>query len=94
MLRSVSPELSRHVEEVHRVSGIDLRTGIAIGGFETQGDRLTAEAVGVSCDNGVVVDGHMRTSDPQAFRWSGPCRLKASACPPRFHAGQSVRADL
>lgn len=90
MLRSVSPELSEHVLSVHRGSGIDLRTGIAVGGFEVQGDRLLsleaggqrqavdhlllgigavpeqalASAAGLTCDNGIVVDEHMRTDDP------------------------------
>jgi len=90
MQRSVSPELSAHVLEVHRASGIDLRTGISIGGFEVRGDRLVsvqagderlavdalllgigavpeqalAEAAGLPCDNGIVVDEQMRTADP------------------------------
>ena len=93
MLRSVSPELSAHVESVHRASGIDVRTGIAVGGFEVQGDRLVAldaggerlaidalllgigavpehalaSACGIACDNGIVVDEHMQTSDPRVL---------------------------
>ena len=93
MQRSVSPELSANVERVHRDSGIDVRTGIAVGGFEVQGDRLVAleaggerlpidtlllgigavpehtlaSACGIDCDNGIVVDEHMRTSDPQVL---------------------------
>lgn len=90
MQRSVSPELSAHVADVHRASGIDLRTGIAVGGFEVQGGRLVslqagderlavdtlllavgavpeqalASGAGLACDNGIVVDENMRTSDP------------------------------
>jgi 3-phenylpropionate/trans-cinnamate dioxygenase ferredoxin reductase component len=93
MMRSVSPEISAHVEAVHRASGMDLRTGIPVGGFEIEGDRLTAleaggerlavdtlllgigavpehtlaSAAGLACDNGVVVDEHMRTSDPSVL---------------------------
>jgi 3-phenylpropionate/trans-cinnamate dioxygenase ferredoxin reductase subunit len=93
MLRSVSPELSAHVERVHRDGGIDVRTGIAVGGFEVLGDRLVAlqaggerlpvdtlllgigavpehtlaSACGMACDNGIVVDAQMRTSDPQVL---------------------------
>ncbi len=93
MLRSVSPELSAHVLEVHRASGIELRMGVAVGGFELQGDRLVAleaggerlavdqlllgvgavpeqtlaSAAGLACDNGIVVDAQMRTSDPQVL---------------------------
>ena len=76
--------------DVHRASGIDVRTGVAVGGFEVEGDRLVAlqaggerlavdtlllgigavpeqalaEAAGLPCDNGIVVDGHLRTADP------------------------------
>jgi 3-phenylpropionate/trans-cinnamate dioxygenase ferredoxin reductase subunit len=90
MQRSVSPELSAHVLDVHRAGGIDVRTGIAVGGFEVQGERLLAlqaggerlavdalllgigavpeqtlaSAAGLVCDNGIVVDEQMRTSDP------------------------------
>jgi 3-phenylpropionate/trans-cinnamate dioxygenase ferredoxin reductase subunit len=90
LLRSVSPELAEHVLQVHRASGIDVRLGVAVGGFEAEGDRLRAVAVdgvrheidtlllgigavpehtlatqaGLDCDNGIVVDAHMRSSDP------------------------------
>ena len=93
MLRSVSPELSAHVLAVHRASGIEVRTGVAVGGFDVQGDRLVAleagcervpvdtlllgvgavpehtlaSAAGLDCDNGIVVDEHLRTSDPQVL---------------------------
>ncbi len=40
MLRSVSAELSAHVLDTHRASGIDVRVGIAVGGFDVDGDRL------------------------------------------------------
>ena len=90
LLRSVSPELAEHALQTHRASGIDLRLGVAVGGFEVDGDRLAAievdalrqpvdllvlgigavpehglaSAAGLECENGVVVDEHMRTSDP------------------------------
>lgn len=90
MQRSVSPELSAHVLDVHRASGIDVRTGVAVGGFEVEGGRLVAlqaggerlpvdtlllgigavpeqalaEAAGLPCDNGIVVDEQWRTADP------------------------------
>lgn len=88
--RSVSPELAEHVLQVHRDSGMHLRLGVGVGGFEISGDRLQALAVdgvrqqvdllllgigavpehtlatqaGLVCDNGIVVDEQMRTSDP------------------------------
>jgi 3-phenylpropionate/trans-cinnamate dioxygenase ferredoxin reductase component len=90
LMRSVSPELSAHVLQVHRASGIELRLGVAAGHFEVEGDRLAALAVdgqrepvelmvlgigalpehtlaseaGLDCENGIVVDDCMRTSDP------------------------------
>ena len=91
LMRSVSPELAEHVLQTHRASGIELRLGVAAGGFEVEGNRLAAMAVdgqrieidllvsgigaspedglaraaGLQCDNGVVVDACLRTSDPQ-----------------------------
>ena len=90
LMRSVSIELAEHVLHTHRDSGIDVRLGVAVGGFEIEADRLLwltvggqrmaveltvlgigavpehslASDCGLVCDNGIVVDAHMRTSDP------------------------------
>jgi 3-phenylpropionate/trans-cinnamate dioxygenase ferredoxin reductase component len=90
LARSVSPEIAEHVLQTHRASGIDVRLGVAVGGFEVEGRRLAALHVegqrepvellvlgigavpehtlasdaGLACENGVVVDECMRTSDP------------------------------
>lgn len=40
--RAVSPELSAHVLQTHRDAGIDVRLGVAVGGFEVEGNRLVA----------------------------------------------------
>jgi 3-phenylpropionate/trans-cinnamate dioxygenase ferredoxin reductase component len=90
LMRSVSPELGEHVLQVHRLNGMHLRLGVAVGGFEVVGDRLLALTVdgvrqeiemlllgigalpeqaiatqsGLACDNGILVDEYMRTSDP------------------------------
>lgn len=90
LMRSVSPELAEHVLQTHRDAGIALRLGVAVGGFEVEGDRLVAltvdgqrepvelvvlsvgavpehalaSAAGLHCENGIVVDECMRTSDP------------------------------
>jgi 3-phenylpropionate/trans-cinnamate dioxygenase ferredoxin reductase component len=45
LARSVSPELAEHVLQSHRASGIDLRLGVAVGGFEVEGTRLAALTV-------------------------------------------------
>ena len=104
LTRSVSPELAEHVLQTHRASGIDLRLGVAAGGFEVEDDRLVAltvdgrrEAVellvlgigaapehtlasdaGLQCDNGIVVDACLRTSDP-AILAIGDCASFAHA---------------
>lgn len=91
--RAVSPEISAHVLQVHRDAGIDVRLGVAVGGFEVEGDRVAAVHVegrrepvdllvlgigsvtehqlaheaGIECDNGIVVDECMRTSDPNVL---------------------------
>lgn len=40
--RSVSAELAAHVLAVHQAAGIDVQLGVAVGGFEVQGDRLVS----------------------------------------------------
>lgn len=45
LARSVSAELAEHVLLTHRASGIDLRLGVAVGGFEHDGQRLAAVTV-------------------------------------------------
>jgi 3-phenylpropionate/trans-cinnamate dioxygenase ferredoxin reductase subunit len=42
LARSVSPELAAFVLETHRAAGIDIRLGVAVGGFQFAGDRLHA----------------------------------------------------
>jgi 3-phenylpropionate/trans-cinnamate dioxygenase ferredoxin reductase subunit len=42
LARSVSPELAAFVLETHRAAGIDVRLGVAVGGFGVSGDRLHA----------------------------------------------------
>lgn len=90
LMRSVSPELAEHVLQTHRDAGMTLRLGVAVGGFEVEGDRLVAltvdgqrelvelvvlsvgavpehalaSAAGLHCENGIVVDEQMRSSDP------------------------------
>lgn len=99
--RAVSPELSAHVLQTHRDAGIDVRLGVAVGGFEVEGGRVAAlhvdgvrEAVellvlgigsvtehqlahdaGLECDNGIVVDACMRTSDPAVLAVGDCCHF-------------------
>lgn len=44
--RSVSPELAEHVLHTHLANGIDLQLGVAVGGFEHDGQRVTALTAG------------------------------------------------
>ncbi len=88
--RSVSAELAEHVLATHRASGIDLRLGVKVDGFQIEGDRLAAfavdgqrqsvdllvmgigaapevrlaQAAGLACKNGIVVDASLCSSDP------------------------------
>lgn len=89
LARAVSTELSAHVQTVHAASGMDLRLGAQVDGFEIEADRLVAlrvngarepvellvlgigagpaielaQAAGLACERGIVVDACMRTSD-------------------------------
>lgn len=114
LARSVSAELAEHVLAAHRASGIDVRVGVAAGGFEVDGERLAAlhvdgvrepvellvlgigavpeeslaRAAGIHCDNGIVVDHCMRSSDPAVLA-IGDC---ASFPDPR-RAGHRLRLE-
>ena len=111
--RSVSPELAAHVLKTHRDSGIDVRLGVAVGGFEVAAGRLATltvdgrrEAVellvlgigaapehglasdaGVDCENGIVVDECMRSSDPSILA-IGDCTSF-----PQASSGQRLRLE-
>ena len=112
LARSVSPEIAEHVLLTHRASGIDVRLGVAVGGFEVEGRRLAALHVegqrepvelmvlgigavpehtlagdaGLACENGIVVDECMRTSDPHVLA-VGDCTAFPRATPPARPAG-------
>ncbi|MDE2274941.1 MAG: FAD-dependent oxidoreductase [Burkholderiales bacterium] len=45
LARSVSPALAAQVLAVHRAAGIEVRLGVAVGGFEVEGERLAGLAV-------------------------------------------------
>ena len=47
LMRSVSPELAEHVEQTHRDAGIDLRLGVAAGGFEIDSNGTSLLALTV-----------------------------------------------
>jgi 3-phenylpropionate/trans-cinnamate dioxygenase ferredoxin reductase subunit len=71
LTRSVSPEVAEHVLQTHRAAGIDLRLGVAVGGFEFDGDRLVA----------LTVDGQRESVDLLVLGIGATpeCRLAAEA---------------
>ena len=116
LMRSVSPELAAHVLETHRAAGIDVRLGVAVGGFEINADRLQAlhvlrtngqreavellvlgvgavpehslaSAAGLACENGILVDAHMRTADPHILA-IGDCTAF-----PEHRSGRRLRLE-
>ena len=113
LMRSVSPELSEHVLQTHRASGIAIHLGVAVGHFEITDNRLAALVVdgqrhavgllvlgigavpehtlastaGLACDNGIVVDGCMRTSHPHILA-IGDCTSF-----PETHSGRRLRLE-
>ncbi len=94
LARAVSPDISRHVLQLHRDAGIDVHVEAKIAGFElvdagparrlasidldgrrhpvdflllgigAEPETFLAESAGLACDNGIVVDEYMVTSDP------------------------------
>ncbi|WPB55768.1 NAD(P)/FAD-dependent oxidoreductase [Xylophilus sp. GOD-11R] len=61
---------------------------VLLAGIGAEPETGLAEAMGLACDNGIVVDAHMRTSDERVFaigdcvrfpyaRWGRPTRLES-----------------
>lgn len=81
LLRVLGPELGGWLGEVHSAHGVDLRTGtrdipplspnalIAVG---TQPNVELAEAAGIACDSGIMVDELGRTRAPDIYA-AGDC---------------------
>jgi len=99
LARVASPAVSTALQARHRAAGVDLRLNegvdldaleadvvlLGIGGVAVQD---LAETGGLTCDGGIVVDAHMRTSDPAIFAagdcaksptpfWDAPIRLES-----------------
>lgn len=117
LARVTAPEMSNFYEQVHREAGVDVRTGIAVTGFEFRapGDDVTrvkcndgeltiaadvvvvgigitpntelAQAAGLVVDDGIVVDGYARTSDPHIVA-AGDCTNH-----PNILTGRRVRLE-
>lgn len=56
LARVTAPEMSSFYERVHREAGVDVRTGVAVNGFEfaAQGE-VSGEVTGVRCGDGSIV---------------------------------------
>ena len=99
LARVASPAVSAALDARHREAGVDLRLNegvdfdsldadivlLGIGGVPVQG---LAEAAGIACDGGILIDAHMRTSAPDVFAagdcargptpfWEGSIRLES-----------------
>ena len=76
-----------------KLAGIKLASGeivpaaVALVGIGIVPDVALAEAAGLECDNGIVVDDDARTSDPDIFA-IGDCTLR-----PLAHYGRSGRLE-
>lgn len=114
MQRAVSPEVSTHLEGLHRAIGVRILTessceeyirddagavrAVRIGGEQIAVDAVLvgigvlansglADAAGLDVDNGIIVDGELRTADPAIFA-IGDC-----ARHPRADTGELVRVE-
>ncbi|GAB4009324.1 NAD(P)/FAD-dependent oxidoreductase [Nocardioides ultimimeridianus] len=95
----LGPDLARHLVELHRSKGVDLRTEVHVESIEPDGvvtsdgrvdadlvvmavgavpETALAEAAGLAVDNGVVVDQHLRTSDPRVFAAGDVAKAESS----------------
>ena len=98
LMRGVPRDLADIIAMRHRKAGVDLRTGVAIRGFESTGGRqsvVLADGLKIDCDaiiagvgaipettlaaagdlqleNGIRVNGHLMTSEPDIFA-AGDC---------------------
>ncbi len=118
LARVASPAVSAALEARHRQAGVDLRLNegvdfdsldadvvlLGIGGLPVQG---LAEAAGIACDGGILIDAQMRTSAPDVFAagdcargptpyWDGPIRLESvqnAIDQANLIAGQIASAD-
>ena len=76
---ALGPELGAIFADLHREHGVDLRLGAAVGPDTFVGADLVvvgigadpadglARAAGIACDDGVLVDARLRTSDPHVY---------------------------
>ncbi|MEO7587669.1 MAG: FAD-dependent oxidoreductase [Arachnia sp.] len=79
LLRVLGPEVAKVFAELHRGHGVDLRLGwkpdsadfagfdMALAAVGVSPDVSLAQEAGLDCDNGVLVDATLRTSDPSVY---------------------------
>jgi 3-phenylpropionate/trans-cinnamate dioxygenase ferredoxin reductase component len=79
--RVLSPEFGRLLARVHREHGVDLWTGVSdlpelsghvLVAVGSQPNEELAEAAGIACDRGILVDERGRTSAPDVYA-AGDC---------------------
>lgn len=76
---ALGPEIGELFADLHRAHGVDLRLGTSVDadaiagvdlvvvGIGVAPDDGLARAAGLDCDDGVLVDARLRTSDPHVF---------------------------
>ena len=79
LISVLGPEVAQVFADLHRAHGVDLRLGAPVAAADLQAADLVvvgigvapnvelAEAAGLGVDNGVLVDAHLRTSDPDVY---------------------------
>lgn len=98
LARSASPEVSSHLLATHRAAGIDIMLSVPpsslaqhvrnfaaeqlIAGIGADAETALAQAAGLACDNGVVVDAALRSiTDPHIFAIGDCCNFPLSGAP-------------
>ena len=82
LLRVLGPEAATVFADLHRGHGVDLRSGVEVAELVGEGGSVTgvrlvgvgiqpqdalARAAGLEVGNGITVDAHLRTSDPDIY---------------------------
>lgn len=97
LMRGVPEEIASVVHERHRVAGVEITTGatlppldadIVVAGVGAVPNCELAEASGLMIENGIRVDEHLKTSDPDIFAAGDCCSF-----PLAIYGGRRVRLE-
>lgn len=96
LARAVPPQLAAWIADAHRASGMklvfgaqaaDVRADLVVIGIGVLANEELARDCGLACDNGIVVDDHARTADPDIYA-AGDCTRH-----PSRYAGGLLRLE-